>query len=94
MVAAINPIVGPHRRAVAAGGWIRMASVRTAKTSALGIAEFCGLAEPGATGAALLAEYSLSGQGLSLTQFVRGLPSPAVPGSGGTFVTRESEESS
>jgi sugar (pentulose or hexulose) kinase len=70
MLAGIAPTVGPHRRAVAAGGWTRMASVRTAKAAAIGALEFCDLREPGATGAALLAEFSLSGDDRSLTEFL------------------------
>jgi len=70
MLAAISPIVGPHRRAVAAGGWTRMASVRKAKCAAIGAMEFCNVEQPGATGAALLAEYSLTADGRSLTRFV------------------------
>jgi sugar (pentulose or hexulose) kinase len=86
MLTAITPIVGPHRRAVAAGGWTRMASVRKAKCAAIGGMEFCTVEQPGATGAALLAEYSLTGHGRSLTQFVhntrrdKALPDPKEPG--------------
>ena len=31
LIATIDAVVGPHRRAVACGGWTRMASVRAAK---------------------------------------------------------------
>jgi sugar (pentulose or hexulose) kinase len=70
MLADINIIVGPHRRAVAAGGWTRMASVRAAKASAIPALEFSELTQPGATGAALLAEYSLGGDNRSLPEYL------------------------
>ncbi|MGI8882308.1 MAG: FGGY family carbohydrate kinase [Jatrophihabitans sp.] len=70
MLADIEPIVGPHRRAVAAGGWTRMHSVRTAKSMAIGQLEFSDTREPGATGAALLAEYSLTADTRSLPEFL------------------------
>jgi sugar (pentulose or hexulose) kinase len=56
----IEPVVGPHRRAVAAGGWTRMRSVRIAKTGAIDRLGFSTEEEPGAAGAALLAEHSLT----------------------------------
>ena len=56
----IEPVVGPHRTAVAAGGWTRMRSVRIAKAGAIERLTFAAVPEPGATGAALLAESSLS----------------------------------
>jgi sugar (pentulose or hexulose) kinase len=56
----IEPVVGPHRTAVAAGGWTRMRSVRLAKAEAIERLTFAAVHEPGATGAALLAESSLS----------------------------------
>jgi sugar (pentulose or hexulose) kinase len=56
----IEPIVGPHREAVAAGGWTRMRSVRIAKAQAIERLRFSTEGEPGAVGAALLAEYSLN----------------------------------
>jgi sugar (pentulose or hexulose) kinase len=56
----IEPVVGPHRAAVAAGGWTRMRSVRMAKAAAIDRLRFSAEPEPGAKGAALLAESSLS----------------------------------
>jgi sugar (pentulose or hexulose) kinase len=70
MLADIEPIVGPHRRAVAAGGWTRMASVRAAKRKAIGQLEFSDTRQPGATGAALLAEHSLTADTQSLPEFL------------------------
>jgi sugar (pentulose or hexulose) kinase len=55
LVATIESIVGPHRRAVASGGWTRMDSVRAAKSSVIEHLEFSDLREPGVVGAALLA---------------------------------------
>jgi sugar (pentulose or hexulose) kinase len=57
----IEKIVGPHRRAVAAGGWTQMASVRAAKAAALAGLCFSPVIQPGVTGAALLASYALEG---------------------------------
>jgi sugar (pentulose or hexulose) kinase len=61
----IEPVVGPHRAAVAAGGWTRMRSVRIAKAAVIDGLQFSGVREPGAAGAALLAEQSLTGAGLA-----------------------------
>jgi sugar (pentulose or hexulose) kinase len=66
----IEPVVGPHREALAAGGWIRMRSVRVAKTDAIDRLSFSTEAEPGAAGAALLAEYSLLPDPLTPSDFI------------------------
>ena len=58
LLSDIDKIVGPHRRAVAAGGWTRMASVRAAKSAAIGEMTFSPVTQPGVTGAALLAEHA------------------------------------
>ena len=63
LLSHIDPVVGPHRRAVAAGGWTRMASVRAAKTAALGEMTFSPVTQPGVTGAALLAQHALDNEG-------------------------------
>jgi sugar (pentulose or hexulose) kinase len=68
---AIEPVVGPHRRAVAAGGWTRMRSVRLAKADAIARLGFSRAQEPGAAGAALLAEYSLAPGAPALGDFLR-----------------------
>jgi sugar (pentulose or hexulose) kinase len=67
----IEEVVGPHRRAVAAGGWTQMASVRAAKAAAIGAMSFSPVVQPGVTGAALLAAYAVGGQGLPLADFIR-----------------------
>ena len=67
----IEPVVGPHRRAVAAGGWTQMASVRAAKAAAIEAMSFSRVVQPGVTGAALVAAFALDGQGLTLAEFIR-----------------------
>ena len=76
----IEPVVGTHRAAIAAGGWTRMRSVRIAKTAALDRLGFSTEEEPGAVGAALLAEYSLLPDAPTLGDFLhRDRPPPPVP---------------
>ncbi|HEY5361125.1 MAG TPA: FGGY family carbohydrate kinase [Streptosporangiaceae bacterium] len=67
----IEKIVGPHRRAVAAGGWTQMASVRAAKAAVIDALSFSPVVQPGVTGAALLAAFALAGEGISLADFIR-----------------------
>ena len=66
----IEPVVGPHARAVAAGGWIRMRSVRIAKARVIDRLEFSTEQELGTVGAALLAEYSLTPDDRALADFI------------------------
>ena len=61
----IEKIVGPHRRAVAAGGWTQMASVRAAKAAVIDAMSFSPVVQPGVTGAALLAAFALDGGDLA-----------------------------
>jgi sugar (pentulose or hexulose) kinase len=67
----IEPVVGPHRRAVAAGGWTRMASVRAAKAAAIKSVSFSPAVQPGIAGAALLAAFAIDGTNLPLADFIR-----------------------
>ena len=67
---ALEPVVGPHSRAVAAGGWTRMASVRAAKNAAVDALDFSPIDQPGVTGAALLAAYAISDLSTSVLAFV------------------------
>ena len=67
----IEKVVGPHGRAVAAGGWTQMASVRAAKAAVIDAMSFSPVVQPGVTGAALLAAYALAGEGLPLADFIR-----------------------
>jgi sugar (pentulose or hexulose) kinase len=57
----LHRVVRPHRRAVASGGWTRMASVRRAKAAAIERLEFADLPEPGVVGAAIVALQAASG---------------------------------
>ena len=61
----IEKVVGPHRRAVAAGGWTQMASVRAAKAAVIDALSFSPVVQPGVTGAALLAAFALAGGDLA-----------------------------
>jgi sugar (pentulose or hexulose) kinase len=58
VLGSMERVVGPHRSAVACGGWTRMRSVRAAKRSAIAHLTFSSLTEPGVVGAALLAEQA------------------------------------
>jgi sugar (pentulose or hexulose) kinase len=62
LLSDIEKVVGPHQRAVAAGGWTQMASVRAAKAAVLDALSFSPVIQPGVTGAALLASYALEGK--------------------------------
>ena len=74
----IETIAGPHRRAVAAGGWTRMASVRAAKAAVIDALSFSPVVQPGVAGAALLATFALADEGLPVAEFIR--QSAADPG--------------
>jgi len=67
----IEKVVGPHRRAVAAGGWTQMASVRAAKAAVINEMSFSPVVQPGVSGAALLAAFALDGEGLPLADLIR-----------------------
>jgi sugar (pentulose or hexulose) kinase len=71
LLSDIDKVVGPHRRAVAAGGWTQMASVRAAKAAVIDAMSFSPVVQPGVTGAALLAAFALDGEGLPLADFIR-----------------------
>ncbi|HST82178.1 MAG TPA: FGGY family carbohydrate kinase [Kineosporiaceae bacterium] len=55
LLSALHLVIRPHRRAIASGGWTRMASVRQAKAAAIEHLEFSAVPEPGVLGAAILA---------------------------------------
>ncbi len=84
LVATIEGIVGPHRRAVAAGGWTRMASVRAAKRAVLERLEFSDLTEPGVVGAALLAAQAAGVPGPAPGDHWRPSPTDVPVSTGGT----------
>jgi sugar (pentulose or hexulose) kinase len=67
----IEPVVGPHRAAIAAGGWTRMRSVRIAKADVIDRLSFSTDEELGAVGAALLAEYSLTQGSTALGELIQ-----------------------
>jgi sugar (pentulose or hexulose) kinase len=71
LLSDIEQVVGPHRRAVAAGGWTRMASVRAAKSAVIDELSFSPAVQPGVSGAALLAAFALAGGGAPLADFLR-----------------------
>jgi len=75
----IEQVVGPHRRAVAAGGWTQMASVRAAKAAVIESVSFSPVIQPGVSGAALLAAFALDGAGLPLADFIRQSTAGPVP---------------
>jgi sugar (pentulose or hexulose) kinase len=75
----ITKVVGPHRRAVAAGGWTQMASVRTAKAAVIEAMSFSPVVQPGVTGAALVAEFTLAAEGLPLADFIRQSTADLIP---------------
>ena len=54
-------IVGAHTSAVAAGGWVRLASVRAAKSAIIPRLRFAEVDQPGAFGAALFAAWTGAG---------------------------------
>lgn len=72
----IDGVVGPHRAAVAAGGWTRMQSVRAAKSAVIDRLRFSAEEEPGAVGAALLAEHSLLRDSPALAEFLDHVRTP------------------
>jgi sugar (pentulose or hexulose) kinase len=60
LLSILHRVVRPHRRAVASGGWTRMASVRRAKAAAIDHLEFADVPEPGVVGAAIIALQAAS----------------------------------
>lgn len=58
----ITAVVGEHRSAIAAGGWIRMRSVRESKLRDIPRLTFCRVEQPGTRGAALLGACAALGE--------------------------------
>ena len=56
-LAGLDKVVGPHRSSVAAGGWIKMRSVREMKQKVMNNLQFSRVEEAGATGAAYIASW-------------------------------------
>lgn len=69
LLAEADRIVGPYVDAVAAGGWVRLASVRAAKRAVLPGLRFTDVDQPGAFGAALFAAWAGAGNPETFTQF-------------------------
>jgi sugar (pentulose or hexulose) kinase len=87
LIETINAVVGPHARAVASGGWTRMASVRAAKRSTIARLQFSTLREPGVLGAALLAGQAAQVGSIGATPATAAIPTdhPISIISGGTL---------
>lgn len=62
LLAGITSVVGEHRSAIAAGGWIGMRSVRESKKATIPRLSFCRVEQPGARGAALFAACAALGE--------------------------------
>jgi sugar (pentulose or hexulose) kinase len=71
LLSQLEQTVGPHRSAVAAGGWTRMESVRQAKRAVISNVTFSTNTQPGVTGAALIAEHAASTPLTPLAEFIR-----------------------
>jgi sugar (pentulose or hexulose) kinase len=56
-LAGLDKVVGKHKSSVAAGGWIKMSSVREVKKTVMTNLEFSNVEEAGATGAAYIASW-------------------------------------
>ena len=74
LIETINAVVGPHGRAVACGGWIRMDSVRAAKRSTIARLQFSTVREPGVLGAALLAGQAADVASVGAITAIRAIP--------------------
>jgi sugar (pentulose or hexulose) kinase len=76
---AADRIVGPHTDAIAAGGWVRLASVRAAKRSVIPRLRFTDVDQPGAFGAALFGAWAGAGNPGTFPEFSDRLrPSPSA----------------
>lgn len=71
LLAAADRIVGAHTDAVAAGGWVRLGSVRDAKCRVIPGLRFADVDQPGAVGAALFAAWAGAGNPGSFEEFSR-----------------------
>jgi sugar (pentulose or hexulose) kinase len=87
----MNDVVGPHRAALAAGGWTRMASVRAAKSRLLPGLRVSSLAQPGAFGAALFAAWAAAGNPGEFLTFAGPLRRAALESSTTTRVVATKE---
>ncbi|SHN43621.1 FGGY-family carbohydrate kinase [Cryptosporangium aurantiacum] len=73
LLARITPVAGPYRRAVAAGGWLRLAGIRESKSAVLPGLCFSALDQPGAFGAAVLAAWAAADHPGTVADFAAAL---------------------
>ncbi|GAA0277282.1 FGGY-family carbohydrate kinase [Cryptosporangium japonicum] len=73
LLARIAPVAGPYRRAVGAGGWLRLSSIRRSKSRVLPGLTFSTIDQPGGFGAAVLAAWAAAGRPGDLVEFSAGL---------------------
>jgi sugar (pentulose or hexulose) kinase len=66
----LEKVVGKHESAIAAGGWIRMKSVREIKSLVIANLSFSDVKEAGAIGAAYMASWAGQQKGDSLLQHI------------------------
>ncbi|MFI5952350.1 L-fuculokinase [Cryptosporangium sp. NPDC051539] len=69
LLARIAPVAGPYGRAVAAGGWLRLRSVRASKSAVLQGLSVSTIDQPGAFGAAVLAAWAAAGSPGTVAEF-------------------------
>ncbi|MFG1922141.1 FGGY family carbohydrate kinase [Cryptosporangium sp. NPDC048952] len=69
LLARIAPVAGPYSRAVAAGGWLRLASIRQSKSAVLPGLTFSTIDQPGGFGAAVLAAWAAAGSPGEIGEF-------------------------
>ena len=66
----LDKVVGKHRSSVAAGGWIKMRSVREVKKTVMNNLVFSDIEEAGATGAAYIASWAGQQKGDTLVDHI------------------------
>ena len=70
MISGIEAVVGTHKKALSAGGWTKLRSVRESKSAIIHDLEFSNIDEAGAFGAAYMASWAHSGSGESLIDHI------------------------
>lgn len=70
MLKGIDAVVGTHKTALSAGGWIKLRSVREIKSSVIHDLSFSQIDEAGAFGAAYMASWAHSSSGESLIEHI------------------------
>ena len=70
MLKGIDAVVGTHKTALSAGGWIKLRSVREMKSSVIHDLSFSHIDEAGAFGAAYMASWAHSSSGESLIEHI------------------------